>query len=109
MFFIGRDDFLEPRASTLHILQAVEYICQNRISSSRSHIHHVHVLDRTTINKPTRGVYFETVVIHINMHLASQLQIATMNESIYQPFFHSTLWVFWVFKAIVGSLTPSFL
>lgn len=43
------------------------------------------------------------------MHFASQFQIITMNEGINQSFFYGTLWVLWVFKAIVRSLTPSLL
>ena len=109
MLFVGRDNLLEARTSTLHVLQAIEHVRQNRISSARSHIHHVHVLDRTTIHKTARREYLKSVVIHVYVYLATQFQIVSVNEGVYQTLFHSTFRIFRVFKTIIRSLTPSLL
>ena len=109
MSLVSRHNLLEARASALHILQATEDVGKYRITATRSHVHHVHVFDRAAIHKTSRRVYFQSVVIHVDVNFTSQFQIVTMNEGIYQSFFYGTLWVLWVFKAIVRGLTPSLL
>ena len=109
MLFVGRDDLLETWPSTLHVLQAIEHICQNRVPSARSHVHQVHILDRTAIHESPWWEYLKSVVIHINMHFTTKFQIVAMNKGVYQTLFHSTLRIFRIFKTIVGRLTPSLL
>ena len=109
MLFVGRDDLLETRTSALHVLQAVEHIRQNGVPSARSHIHYVHILDRTAIHESPWWEYLKSVVIHINMHFTTKFQIVAMNKGVYQTLFHSTLRIFRIFKTIVGRLTPSLL
>ena len=102
-------DACESATSFLHIVKLSHHVCKYGITPFRRHIFDVQILYQQSIVHTTRRGYRQSIIINIQMHLATHHGIVTMNEVVNHCFKNGTLCILRFILSSIGQFLPAFL
>ena len=106
MTIIGLD-FLEPAAPTLHKVHAAENISDDWIAAFGRHIVGVQILHNGTVKHTARRIYLHTVIKNVNVYLAANFHIVTVDQRIDKGFMYRLFWILRHFHSARTCLFPT--
>lgn len=102
-------DLLETAATTLHKVHTAENISNHWITAFGCYIVHIKLLYDRAIKHTAWRIYFHAVIENINVYLAADLHIVTMNQRIDNYLMYCLFGVFGHLHSSIANLFSPFL